>query len=82
MALTVLMRLGVAQNECDAAPVEVTLPLPLSEGLPLAVPDNVPVTLKEGEIVFDTVLVRSVLPVYAPLAVGGKTEPDPHSVLL
>lgn len=58
VTLAVLLRLPVPQDEGDAAPVEVTLPLSLKEELLLAVFDTAPVILDEGEKEFETVLVK------------------------
>ena len=55
----VLLLLGVAHDEAEAAPVKETLPLPLIDGLPLAVRATVSVTLKDGQ----PLVVRLTVPV-------------------
>ena len=81
VTLVVLLRLGVAQEEEEAAPVKETLPLPLIDGLPLAVRVTVSVTLTDGQ----PLTVRLTVPV--ELEEGEKdtesvADPDTQLVLL
>jgi hypothetical protein len=79
--LTVLLLLGDAQEEAEAAVVDEPLLQPLKEGLPLTERVAESVALKEGVVDVQAVPVSRKLPLASPLGVGME-DAVPLTVLL
>jgi len=77
----VLLLLGDAQEEADAAVVDEPLLQPLKEGLPLAERATVSVTLKEGVVDVQAVPVGRELPLVSPLGVDIEDAVAPNELL-